>query len=89
MMHFPGGIGSIVITGLIGLIFALSRIAGMPIIVLIIVHAVIDFPNRLPKEHFETANGNGETIALGFAVVLAVMYHFFLADRNAPDTDAP
>jgi len=47
LMHFPGGIGSVLVTGAVGFLFALSRIGRMPITVLILYHAFIDLPGRI------------------------------------------
>lgn len=47
VMHFPGGIGAILLTTVLGLLFALARIGRMPIIVLILYHALIDLPGRM------------------------------------------
>jgi len=44
ILHYPSGIEQVIITGLLGVIFSLSRIAGMPIIVLIFWHGLVDGP---------------------------------------------
>ena len=47
VMHFPGGMGSILVSTVLGLLFGLSRIGRMPIFVLILFHALIDLPGRV------------------------------------------
>jgi len=36
-------------TGAIGIVFALSRVAGMPLLVLILLHALLDLPDLLSR----------------------------------------
>ena len=48
VLHFPAGILGILVATIIGGSFALARIAGMPIMVLIVLHGLIDLPGRLP-----------------------------------------
>ena len=47
VLHFRAGILAILITTIIGGSFALARIAGMSIMVLIVLHGLIDLPGRL------------------------------------------
>lgn len=43
-LHYPLGLQASIITGIIGAIFAASRAAGMPLVVLILFHAFLDAP---------------------------------------------
>lgn len=45
VLHYPLGLQVSVIATILGLAFALSRIAGMPLIVLILIHAFYDGPS--------------------------------------------
>jgi len=47
ILHYRGGIESIIITTIIGVIFSLTRIAGMPIAGLIFLHGFIDIPSLM------------------------------------------
>ena len=44
ILHFPLGLQVSVISGVIGAVFAASRMAGMPVVPLIIFHAFLDIP---------------------------------------------
>jgi len=43
-LHFPLGLQISIISGIIGAVFAASRMAGMPLVSLIVFHAFLDFP---------------------------------------------
>ena len=44
VLHFPLGLQVSIISGVIGAVFAASRMAGMPLVPLIIFHAFLDIP---------------------------------------------
>ena len=49
LAHFPDGLSAILVAAVIGGLFALARIAGLPIVVLILLHGFIDLPGRLSR----------------------------------------
>jgi membrane protease YdiL (CAAX protease family) len=53
VLHYPLGLQISVISGIIGVLFATSRAAGMPLVPLIILHAFLDIP-----EIFRTVSAN-------------------------------
>jgi len=44
LAHYPGGVTAIGITTVLGAIFGLARIAGTPVLILIVIHGLIDLP---------------------------------------------
>lgn len=40
LLHFPAGVEAILVTGLIGASWAAARVAGMPIVLLVVVYAI-------------------------------------------------
>ena len=49
VLHFAGGIEYIIITGLVGVTFALARVAGAPILALIALHGFLDAPGIISR----------------------------------------
>jgi membrane protease YdiL (CAAX protease family) len=49
LFHFGQGMRGIVYGGIIGLSFGLARLAGMPLTLLMLVHALINLPVQLPQ----------------------------------------
>ncbi len=47
LLHYADGLQVVVVSMAIGVLFALARVAGMPIIVLIAFHGLIDAPGRV------------------------------------------
>ena len=65
VLHYSQGIEGIGVTSLVGLAFALARVAGMPLVALILCHALIDMPGAL---------GATKTQAFPVLVVIALVY---------------
>jgi membrane protease YdiL (CAAX protease family) len=49
LAHYPGGAAAIGITTALGAIFGLARIAGTPVLVLIVIHGLIDLPEMVVR----------------------------------------
>ncbi len=49
LAHFPGGAIAIGITTVLGAVFGLARIAGTPVLILIIIHGLIDLPEMTAR----------------------------------------
>ena len=49
LAHYADGLSAILVTAVVGGLFALARIAGMPIVVLILLHGFIDLPGQLSR----------------------------------------
>jgi membrane protease YdiL (CAAX protease family) len=49
LAHFPGGATAIGTTTVLGAIFGLARIAGTPVLILIIIHGLIDLPEMVAR----------------------------------------
>lgn len=49
LMHYPGGVQAVIITAVIGTVFALTRVAGMPVIVLVVLHGLMDLPQMVNR----------------------------------------
>jgi membrane protease YdiL (CAAX protease family) len=49
LMHFHGGIQAVIITATIGVVFSLIRIAGIPVIVLVVLHGLMDLPEMVNR----------------------------------------
>jgi membrane protease YdiL (CAAX protease family) len=49
LMHYPGGVQAVIITVIIGTIFGLIRITGMPVIVLVVLHGLMDLPQMVNR----------------------------------------
>ena len=81
LMHFDSGVFAVVLASIIGVTFAIARIAGMPIIILILLHAVVDFPRRLPSDHFQPESN--EAFAIIVATILAVGIHIVQVRRGS------
>ena len=49
LMHYPLGLELIGITTIIGAVFGFLRVAGMPMIVLVVIHGLMDLPQMLNR----------------------------------------
>lgn len=60
IFHYRLGTQGLVFAGIIGLSFGLARLAGMPLLLLMLLHALIDLPVLLPQ----TAGVPGEKVMI-------------------------
>ena len=65
VLHYSQGLEGIGVTFIVGLAFGLARVAGMPLVALILCHALIDMPGAL---------GATKTQAFPVLVVIALVY---------------
>jgi membrane protease YdiL (CAAX protease family) len=49
LMHYPLGVQAVIITAIIGTVFGLIRIAGMPVTVLVVLHGLMDLPQMVNR----------------------------------------
>ena len=49
LLHLEDSVGVAIFSAICGLMFALARVAGMPIVVLIIIHGLLDLPGMIDR----------------------------------------
>lgn len=81
LFHFSQGYQGVVTTLVVGSSYALARVAGSPLSLLIVCHAVTDFPNlftHTPHSYYRWA-------AFGAVVAVAVLTVVFISRRGSWD----
>ena len=78
LLHYSQGLEGIGVTLIVGLPFGLARVAGMPLVALILCHAVIDMPGALSAVH----TGMHSTLAWGALICTSLVALVFLLRRK-------
>ena len=78
VLHYSQGLEGIGITFIVGLAFGLAKVADMPLLALILCHAVIDMPGALSAVH----TGAYLTMACGALIYTALVALVFLIRRE-------
>ena len=80
LCHFHHGIVHMGTTFVAGLAFGLARIAGMPLSLLVLIHAIVDLPSQLPHQpadFYPIAGFAGCAFAFGVSIwYLAIPRHW-------------